>query len=183
MKKIILSALFVILVIGVGQFFGDPIAHWGMALKWHLFNDNKIVFDEMRLDLPYRWWVDSRDIERVILNVVPPYGIDFYGIVVIRKELISKEELFSFKKRRKISQAEVIFDKIETRTIGDQQAFGIIYRVVNSSYSEDISYEYWTIPSKGLVVSAIKIPKQYRRILFELFSRISFNRYSGQKLN
>ena len=102
LKRIIFLVLLIILIIVVGH-FSNSIANWGMALKWHMFNDNEVVFHEMKLNLPLRWWVDSKNEEQLILNVVPPHGINFYGIVVFRKKMISKEELFSrisFKKAK-----------------------------------------------------------------------------------
>jgi len=180
LKRIIFLVLLIILIIVVGH-FSNSIANWGMALKWHMFNDNEVVFHEMKLNLPLRWWVDSKNEEQLILNVVPPHGINFYGIVVFRKKMISKEELFSFKNRRKIDQEEVIFDKIEIKRIENEKAFGITYKVVNFPYSQNFTYiyEFWTIPSKRMVVSAVRIPEKYRRIFLELFSRISFKKAKG----
>ncbi len=170
-RRIVFAIGLLILFLVAGELYGAIIAQWAMALKWHLLNGNKVVFHDMTVHLPYRWWPDSQEGKRMILTAVAPDHVNFYGLVIIEKKSVSKEQLFAFKAKKKINDREVKFEQTETGQIGGEQAFGIVF---SSASSRGIEYEFWTIPERHFVISCFAIPVKYKDILAGLLSGISF---------
>ncbi len=177
-KRIVFAIGLLILFVVAGEFYGASIAQWAMALRWHLLNGNSVVFHDMTVHLPYRWWPDSQEGKRMVLTAVAPDHVDFYGLVIIEKKSVSKEQLSAFKARKKINDDAVRFERTETKEIGGEQAFGIIFSSVGSMGTE---YEFWTIPERHFVISCFAIPVKYRDILTRLLSGISFSEQNMQE--
>jgi hypothetical protein len=154
--------------------FLNSIVTWGASFLWHISNDDEIIFHDIKLNLPVRFWVKSKDEDSLVLHIVPPYGLDYLGIVIISRELITKDDLLHFKERETVNEEKVIQNKIETRNIGTEEAIVLIQKVVANDHSQEFIYELWTIPSKSLTVLAIRIPQKHRNIYLDLFTNISF---------
>jgi len=174
----IMFFIFAAVMVVVWEVSGQLILFRGMALKWHILNENVISFHNMKLELPLRWWVSSNDKETLILAVALPSNKDPYSFIYFKKELIHEKELVDFiKDKKKYGEDMTYFERrFESQNIGTIKAFGVVseFKKHDDSNNSDYNFELWTLPTKKLTIFVDNFPKKYRNIFLELLSHISF---------
>jgi len=173
-REILYPIIVIFLFFILGKYFSRQTVTWGASIGWHLFNDDEVVFNNIRLNLPLRYWIDLKDENRLVLNVVPPYGIDFWGIVDIRKKIIAENDFMELKQRKEVNKEKVIGRKLENRKIGLIESNGIILNIVDKENRKHFNWEVWLLPSKEIMIIAVKYPEEYRYIFLDLLSNISY---------
>jgi hypothetical protein len=151
------------------------LTEWGMSIAWHLKNGKSVSLDNCEILLPLKWWVYSKNGRDIDLAVVTPRGIDFWGLVTIRKESLDSTSLdYNLHKLPTVKNAgdyNLSFVQFDTIKIDRAKAVGAIYDVVGFEKKE---YGIWMIPGKKITIIAVNIHKGYRDIFGDLLKSVRF---------
>lgn len=144
---------------------------WVFCKSWHLVNEENIEFKNLQLILPEEWWVYDSDSSGLRLSAIPPKDFNTFGLVTVRQELITIEQLNSMTGKKDLGVDQVKFSGMYSREIGGKQAVGIIYDVPKDP---EWKYVIWTIPETSTVIRGLKILKEDGGLMEKLFEGISF---------
>jgi hypothetical protein len=178
MKSIKIIAVFLAVCLAIcilAKLTIPSLTPWARTLGWHFVNGNKVKFENISLTLPYRWWVFKCDQEVLVLTAAPPRGVDFYGIVSIRKAQINHDHFLQLKESKIIDQDSVIFEREIKNKIGGDDAMGLCFCATNTKQDGcSRNYLVFIIPKREIMIKAISIPKDGMILFQQLLNKISF---------
>lgn len=147
------------------------------SAKWHISNDNKVIFNGIEINLPFSWWVVYKDGERIQLTKIPYFRQEHFGYLFITRKLLTQDELLKFKKEKIVKEDRLIKKGLDALNINNILAYSIEYRIDDPPEKRDLIYWTLSVPSESLVVSAIHIyPEDKETIMNDILRKIKLQR-------
>lgn len=178
MKKIASkTVIFLVLVIAsvvVITLYGNLLMQCALCAKWHLLDGRQITVGTAKLNIPYNWWVDSKDGKSKFLTRIPPLGYDYFGALFLRETMVNSEELDRYSHEKVVAGKKMVrTGSLRTLNIGSETAYSIEYKYDSTCAGQCTVIWTMAIPSKGILIDAIDIHEEHiSLVLSELLSEM-----------
>lgn len=156
-NKSLYACLILVTMVLVMHWYGSRILFGTLGTVWHIYNPEIVSFYDLNVKTPANWRVCRKTNKSIGFHMIPKEEKDQNTMIFIYKALQTQDVFYKEYMHDGFSNEkfqEVQYSK--TAEISGKEAFGIRY--INKS--NNLIWEYWTIPSAGYTLRTSEIPER-----------------------